>query len=79
MTRFRYWLADLISGGELTHSDTQYKILRTYADRGWEASGDFAKRCDHYSSALRAIAAEAKPTSNATVKRMARIAQDALK
>jgi cell division septum initiation protein DivIVA len=36
-------------------------------------------RLDAAEQTLRAISAEAKPTSNATVKRMVRMAQEALK
>lgn len=76
MGRFRYWLADLISGGELTRIAIG---SATYAEDGWKTSQTFAKRCDNYRAALARIAADVKPTSNATVKRMGRIASEALK
>lgn len=98
MTRFRYWLADLISGGELTRvcdalssltsavsrerKTRRYSEIereRVYAQAGWDQSAVFAKRCDVYMAALRQIAAEVTPGANATVRRMGRIAEEALK
>lgn len=97
MTRFRYWLADLISGGELTAYkndlgqvlDRSMRIdgirahtIETLRAANNDANADhtaLARRFHLVNAALCAIAAEAKPTSNATVKRMARIAQEALK
>ena len=76
---FRYWLADLIIGGELTRLGMALDRERVYAAAGWSGSSKWARRCDIYMIALRRIAAEIKPTSNATVKRMGRIAEEALK
>lgn len=89
MNRFRYWLADLISGGELTQLDGEFEILFRH---NCEISKDivsqqrFTRVTNRLSDeslalkhALTRIAAEVKPTSNATVRRMARIAQEALK
>jgi hypothetical protein len=79
MTRFRYWLADIISGGELTRRATALEKSIAYADAGWDNSNRFARRCDKYRTALTRIAAEAKPTSNAKARRIVSIAQEALK
>lgn len=69
MRRFRYWLADLISGGELTRVNAE---AQNWADKVYD-------NAIKYRAALDRIAAEVKPTSNATVKRMGRIASEALK
>ena len=62
---FRYWIADLITGGALTELD----------ERAWRW------RCDAEAKfyALRTIAAMPTPKANATVRRMARVAQEAVK
>jgi uncharacterized protein YdbL (DUF1318 family) len=90
MRRFRYWLADLISGGELTfqkngwarsvaiHAETQAIV----DDANRLANSDYRtvlRKLGERHEALALIAAEVKPTSNATVKRMGRIASEALK
>lgn len=62
---WRERLADWISGGALTMSQDGY------------CEEQYLK--DKYREALRDIAAQEKPTSNATVKRMARMAREALK
>lgn len=60
-------IADRISGGALTRA------------RDWQDNAAIlALRCHKAHDALDAIAAEEKPTSNATVKRMARMAREAL-
>ena len=69
MNRFRYWLADLISGGDLTR-------LKLIAHVFSISECDTVIQCNE---TLRQIAAEVKPTSNATVKRMGRIAEESLK
>ena len=65
MSGFRYWLADLISGGWVTKHESMTLATIEINFR--------------YLSALHRISAEVKPTSNATVRRMGRIAEDALK
>lgn len=72
MTRFRYWLADLISGGELTNLRISLSIVLGCACKS-------AGKRNLLNMALRRIVAEVKPTSNATVKRIGRIAVEALK
>lgn len=62
---WRMKLADWISGGALTMSQDGYCEEQYLSFR--------------YRAALRDIAAQEKPTSNATVKRMARMAREALK
>ena len=75
---FRERLADWISGGALTfHKNGWARSSALYSEamadvRGYkEISADMV-------NALHRIAAEEKPTSNATVRRMARIAREAL-
>lgn len=98
MTRsFRYWLADLISGGELTraremegyankHMIDGYYGLRSAVNRLREEKADFhvsngqsLQRIARQNIALRTIAAMETPKANATVKRMARTAREAVK
>ena len=69
---FREKLADWISGGALTRAK---KSASDWQDN----AAILALRCHKAHDALDAIAAEEKPTSNATVKRMARMAREALK
>ena len=72
-------LADWISGGALTRA----KILEMsieenrlmWRNRAFERNGEIGKLID----VLNRIAAQEKPTSNATVRRMARIARETLK
>lgn len=75
---FRERLADWISGGALSRArDVRDKAL----DR---LSREIDRRCDwiderhKYRSALREIAACETPNANATVRRMAKIAKEAL-
>jgi hypothetical protein len=107
MRRFRYWLADVISGGELTFQKNgwarsvalsqdrksaiaelldmnarQKASISEMADKLTLANMDNANgwhNSERFEAALARIAAEVKPTSNATVKRMGRIASEALK
>ena len=95
--RFRYWMADLISGGELTwanefvhkihHLSTEtdgmrcetIEVLKRSRD---DANSDYRSALGvikHQQIALRQIAANVTPGANATVKRMGRIAEEALK
>jgi len=83
---FRERLADLISGGALTRDIAINRIngdtIKSNENAARSAHRDamvFAGIAKKYGAALREIAAEAKPTSNATVRRMARIAREALK
>lgn len=69
---WRYRFADWISGGALTRARDAEKFWNAESNEGWMFAISRA-------SALQQIAAEAKPTSNATVKRMARMAREALK
>mgnify|MGYP003613599942 CR=1 FL=1 len=83
MSSFRYWLADLISGGEMTRADCQYWRLWEIAKGDREAS---AKRryeifsgwidCEaELNNRLNRIAALETPNANATVRKMAKIAR----
>lgn len=68
---FREKLADWISGGELTLA---YKLSNADFDKTYNTM----RQLERSVSALRNVAAQEKPTSNATVKRMARMAREAL-
>lgn len=75
---FRERIADWISGGALTRERALCRFWANAYDREFRRhTGQIhsRSRLDH---ALHRIAAEEKPTSNATVKRMARIAREAL-
>jgi hypothetical protein len=65
-------IADLISGGELTRLRSDLKDRDTMLEA---AAAIVSRRTD----ALRTIAAMPTPGANATVRRMARVAQEALK
>lgn len=69
---FREKLADWISGGAL--SDARRQLFIVTASRDWHM-----KQSGSAIEALRAIAARETPSANATVKRMARIAREAIK
>ena len=94
---FRYWLADLITGGELTRAKADNAmwfeasaqlgaklVLAVEAhedelrarDLMLEVSATLARQ---YGAALRTIAAMETPGANATVRRMARVALEAVK
>ena len=82
---FRDKLADWISGGALTRAREWSEYEAELARRAEKRASDWkdnaailAMRCHKAHDALDAIAAEEKPTSNATVKRMARMAREAL-
>ena len=61
-------IADWISGGKLTDARNNFKAMEHALTKAWKSSRDRQTRLDE-------IAAQEKPTSNATVKRMARIAR----
>ena len=67
--KMREQLADWISGGAITRRDA---IINRMAE-------EHARKFANLENGLQSIAAQEKPTSNATVKRMARIAREALK
>lgn len=69
---FRERLADWISGGALSREMCRTNMFRDL----FHKYGDISTK---YSFALRQIAEQETPTANATVKRMARIAREALK
>ena len=82
---FREKLADWISGGALTtarlklaDAEMEASRLRQRGDDWQDNAAILALRCHKAHDALDAIAAEEKPTSNATVRRMARMAREAL-
>lgn len=83
---FRDKLADWISGGALTRARewSEYEAgLARLAERRANEWSDMAAlqagRAAVFRRILGTIAAEEKPTSNATVRRMARMAREALK
>jgi len=69
---FREKLADWISGGKLSEEQGRADMCRDLFHKYYDIA-------DTYTSALHKIAEQETPTANATVKRMARIARDALK
>ena len=90
---FRYWLADLICGGELTaaHDDisamaeTTSELLADITEARadlWlaeEQAREQMGRAYQLTEALNRIAAMQTPGANATVVRMARVALEAVK
>lgn len=82
---FRERIADWISGGALSRCLQWADLCQAETDRARaEMHGALLdiraaeKRASRNHNALMLIAAEEKPTSNATVKRMARIARQAM-
>lgn len=79
---WRERLADWISGGALTfHKDGWERSSALYEDaisQLWDCRGDAGAADDGLIAALRDIAAMETPNANATVKRMARRAREAL-
>ncbi len=92
MTRFRLWLANLISGGEIARLRMRVDGLLQEVSDGIEEIEDLSqdidramKACTEYEldayargQALRDIIAMETPSANATVKRMAKRAREAL-
>lgn len=58
---------------------TDLAMVRTDRDFTQRALEAMRYQRNHYSNALSTIAAQEKPTSNATVKRICRMAREALK
>ena len=81
--KMREQLADWISGGAITQRNailTRRNEIIDSMDRCVNRMAEeHARKFANLANGLHAIAAQEKPTSNATVKRMARIARDALK
>lgn len=78
--KMREQLADWISGGVITQRNAI--LTRRYASMDLcvnRMAEEHARKFANLANGLHAIAAQEKPTSNATVKRMARIAREALK
>lgn len=75
---FRERLADWISGGAMTVLAEEKDWHMQERLNAWAEAGEWADRAKVYFDALECIAAEEKPASNATVKRMARIAREAM-
>ena len=79
----RYWLADLICGGELTRAKADNAMwFEASAQLGAKfvlAGEAHEDEVDRLTAALRTIAAMETPKANATVVRMARVAQEAVK
>ena len=74
--KMREQLADWISGGAITRRDAIINSMDRCVNRMAE---EHARKFANLENGLQSIAAQEKPTSNATVKRMARIAREALK
>ena len=78
---WRIRIADWISGGELTRWRNVKGVLDwaiNRLDKQQELNGENMVRLSKARYALRNIAALETPNANATVKRMARIAREAL-
>lgn len=82
MTRFRLWLANLISGGEIERLEKARNDTRNFWFNRWDKAmvrwGGPTGREYHMRKALRDIIAMETPVANATVKRMAKRAREAL-
>ena len=80
---FRYWLADLITGGALTRAKADNAMwFEASAQLGAKfvlAGEAHADEVDRLTAALRTIAAMEAPLANATVRRMAKVALEAVK
>ena len=68
---FREKIADWISGGKLTREIERADLCRDLLHIEQDLNV-------HYENAIRHIMAQETPTANATVKRMAKIARDAV-
>jgi len=76
---FREKLADWISGGELSRQRKRAEILRSFCNEETDRKWKYYDRVRDCRAALHQIAEQETPNANATVKRMARIAREALK
>ncbi len=76
---FREKLADCISGGKLTRYKKSRDFWHSEANRFEMQAWKIFDRHGLLGAALRQIADQETPSANATVKRMARIAREALK
>jgi hypothetical protein len=76
---FREKLADWISGGELSRQRKSAEILSSLCNEESDRKWKYCDRARDYKVALHQIAEQETPSANATVKRMARIAREALK
>ena len=74
MTRFRTWLADLVTGGDYSARRKRLEGWLLWRDASTEHWMDKAER---YGTALDEIAAMETPKANATVRRMAARAREA--
>lgn len=74
----RYKLANWISGGRITFWQDQYTIQYFRADTAEAQAREQSHRAYLLQECLNRIAAQEKPTSNATVRRMARMAREAI-
>jgi len=77
--KIRYWLADLITGGALTRAEN-------HAKDGWALRAKWSALALNHQmeaadlrAAMHAIAAMRTDKANATVRRMARVAEEAVK
>ena len=75
MNRFRTWLADMVTGGDYSRAEAGWNRCKdAYVDVCQE-SFEFRLYWKEAEEKLERIAAEEKPTSNSTVKRICRIAR----
>lgn len=85
---FRYWIADKLTGGEFLRLHVKASMSEYWEKAYFGASSSRAewagtavsirRDATKYRQALIAIAAMPTPRANATVRRMARVAQEAV-
>jgi hypothetical protein len=75
MNGFRYWLADLISGGELTRFERLARHNGQNGDIWFRDAMQAGERLNIADCRLSRIAALETPYANATVRKMAKIAR----
>ena len=76
---FRYWIADLIAGGEMTELEARASFQHWRADKWFADALHTAGHLNIARGHLRTIAAMETPGANATVRRMASVAREAVK
>lgn len=75
MNKFRIWLADLVTGGDYSYQKEGWRRCSVYLDDEKQRSQHYKSLWKEAAEKLQRIAAQEKPTSNSTVKRICRIAR----
>jgi hypothetical protein len=76
--KFRYKLANWISGGRITFWQDQYTIQYIRAETAEAQAREQSHRAYVLQERLNRIAAMETPNANATVRRMAKLAREAI-